>query len=129
MWNRAGSPADVSLGSAPEGAEPKMEEPMALEFAICELRWERYERVSEHPHGREWLQFQAARGLAANTLLRPPTDGRSGFRVQMFSSTRKSWKSRTTVRCCCSVAFDSVVLVSRPSFRTLGAGSSVMLLM
>ena len=41
---------------------------MALEFSICELRWERYQRVSENPHAREWLQFQAARGLAANTL-------------------------------------------------------------
>jgi site-specific recombinase XerD len=45
-----------------------MEEPMALEFSICKLRWERYERVSENPHGRQWLEFQAARGLAANTL-------------------------------------------------------------
>ena len=41
---------------------------MALEFSICELRWERYQRVSENAHAREWLQFQAARGLAANTL-------------------------------------------------------------
>jgi hypothetical protein len=45
-----------------------MEEPMALEFAICEVRWERYRRVSENPHAREWLKFQAARGLAANTI-------------------------------------------------------------
>ncbi len=29
MWNRAG------------GAESKMEESMALEFTICEVRWER----------------------------------------------------------------------------------------
>lgn len=41
---------------------------MALEFSICELRWERYQRVSANPHAKEWLQFQAARGLAANTL-------------------------------------------------------------
>ncbi len=41
---------------------------MALDFSICELRWERYQRVSENPTAREWLQFQAARGLAANTL-------------------------------------------------------------
>ena len=41
---------------------------MALEFTICELRWERYARVSKNAHGREWLEFQAARGLAANTL-------------------------------------------------------------
>ena len=68
MWNRAGFRSDVSLGSAPEGAEPKMEEPMALEFSICPLRWERYQQVSKDPHAREWLQFQAARGLAANTL-------------------------------------------------------------
>src|SRR5260221_14610602 len=61
-------PPDVSLGSAPEGAEPKKEEPMALEFSICEVRWERYRRVSENPHAREWLKFQAARGLAANTI-------------------------------------------------------------
>jgi integrase/recombinase XerD len=45
-----------------------MEEPMALEFSICELRWERYQEVFKDPHAREWLQFQAARGLAANTL-------------------------------------------------------------
>jgi hypothetical protein len=42
--------------------------PMALEFSICEVRWERYQRVSENPHAREWLEFQAARGLAANTI-------------------------------------------------------------
>jgi site-specific recombinase XerD len=41
---------------------------MALEFSICEVRWERYRRVSENPHAREWLKFQAARGLAANTI-------------------------------------------------------------
>lgn len=41
---------------------------MALEFSICELRWERYPRVSENVHAREWLKFQSARGLAANTL-------------------------------------------------------------
>ena len=41
---------------------------MALEFSICPLRWERYQQVSKDPHAREWLQFQAARGLAANTL-------------------------------------------------------------
>src|SRR5260370_38396757 len=45
-----------------------MEEPMALEFSVCEVRWERYRRVSENPHAREWLKFQAARGLAANTI-------------------------------------------------------------
>jgi len=45
-----------------------MEEPMALEFSICELRWERYQQVSKDPHAREWLEFQAVRGLAANTL-------------------------------------------------------------
>ena len=41
---------------------------MALEFSICELRWERYPRVSENVHAREWLKFQSARGLTANTL-------------------------------------------------------------
>jgi len=41
---------------------------MALEFSICEVRWERYRRVSENPHARAWLKFQAARGLAANTI-------------------------------------------------------------
>src|SRR5215813_11120838 len=50
-------PPDVSL-----------EEQMALEFSICEVRWERYRRVSENPHAREWLEFQAARSLAANTI-------------------------------------------------------------
>jgi integrase/recombinase XerD len=41
---------------------------MALEFSICEVRWERYKRVAENLHAREWLKFQAARGLAANTI-------------------------------------------------------------
>ncbi len=41
---------------------------MALEFTICEVRWERYPRVSENAHAREWLKFQSTRGLAANTL-------------------------------------------------------------
>jgi hypothetical protein len=41
---------------------------MALEFTVCEDRWDRYPRVPENPHGREWLEFQSSRGLAANTL-------------------------------------------------------------
>jgi site-specific recombinase XerD len=41
---------------------------MALEFTICEVRWERYPRVSGNAHAREWLKFQSTRGLAANTL-------------------------------------------------------------
>jgi hypothetical protein len=41
---------------------------MALEFTVCEVRWDRYPRVSESLHGREWLKFQSSRGLAANTL-------------------------------------------------------------
>jgi integrase/recombinase XerD len=41
---------------------------MSLEFTICEVRWERYPRVSENAHAREWLKFQSTRGLAANTL-------------------------------------------------------------
>jgi integrase/recombinase XerD len=41
---------------------------MALEFSICEVRWERYRRVLENAHAREWLKFQSTRGLAANTL-------------------------------------------------------------
>src|SRR5438128_9455416 len=41
---------------------------MALEFTICEVRWERYPRVSENAHARVWLKFQSTRGLAANTL-------------------------------------------------------------
>src|SRR6266852_4594372 len=41
---------------------------MALDFTICEVRWERYRRVSENAHAREWLKFQSTRGLAANTL-------------------------------------------------------------
>ena len=41
---------------------------MALEFAICEVRWERYPRVSQNAHAREWLKFQSTRGLAANTI-------------------------------------------------------------
>jgi integrase/recombinase XerD len=41
---------------------------MALEFTICEVRWERYRRVSKNPQAREWLEYQAASGLAANTI-------------------------------------------------------------
>jgi hypothetical protein len=41
---------------------------MGLDYSICELRWERCQRVYDNPYAREWLQFQAARGLAANTL-------------------------------------------------------------
>src|SRR5260370_41417106 len=41
---------------------------MALEFTTCEVRWERYPRVSENAHAREWLKFQFRRGLVANTL-------------------------------------------------------------
>ena len=41
---------------------------MAMEFTICEVRWERYPRVSENVHAKEWLKFQSTRGLAANTL-------------------------------------------------------------
>lgn len=41
---------------------------MPLEFSVCEVRWERYPRVSENPHAREWLEFQSTRGLAANTI-------------------------------------------------------------
>lgn len=41
---------------------------MGIEFTICKVRWERYPRVSGNTHARDWLEFQAARGLAANTL-------------------------------------------------------------
>ena len=41
---------------------------MGLEFTISEIRWERYPRASENAHARDWLKFQATRGLAANTL-------------------------------------------------------------
>ncbi len=41
---------------------------MTLEFTVCDIRWERYQRVFENPHAREWLKFQASRGLAANTI-------------------------------------------------------------
>jgi site-specific recombinase XerD len=41
---------------------------MALAFSICEVRWERYRRVFENAHAREWLKFQSTLGLAANTL-------------------------------------------------------------
>jgi Phage integrase, N-terminal SAM-like domain len=59
---------DVSLGSAPAGADPNTEGVMALEFTLCKVRWEKYPRVSENAHAREWLEFQSTRGLAANTL-------------------------------------------------------------
>lgn len=41
---------------------------MPLKFSVCEVRCERYPRVSENPHAREWLEFQSTRGLAANTI-------------------------------------------------------------
>ena len=41
---------------------------MALEFTICEVKWERYPRVSENVHAREWRKLNSIRGLAANTL-------------------------------------------------------------
>src|SRR6266481_3421078 len=41
---------------------------MALGFSICEVRWERYPRVSRNTHAREWLKFQSTRGLAPNTI-------------------------------------------------------------
>ncbi|MFZ0701589.1 MAG: site-specific integrase, partial [Candidatus Acidiferrales bacterium] len=41
---------------------------MPLEFLICEVKWDRYPRVSGNVHAREWLEFQATRGLAANTI-------------------------------------------------------------
>ena len=41
---------------------------MALEFSICDAQWERYRKFAENPQAREWLKFQAARGLAANTV-------------------------------------------------------------
>ena len=41
---------------------------MGLDYSICKLRWERYQRVYDNPYAKEWLQFQAARGLAANTI-------------------------------------------------------------
>src|SRR5260370_36058470 len=56
------------VGFGPLGAEPNMEGVMALEFTISEIRWERYPRVAENAHARDWLKFQSARGLAANTL-------------------------------------------------------------
>ena len=49
-------------------AECHWEEHMALEFSICEVQWKRYQRVAENAHAREWLKFQAMRGLAANTV-------------------------------------------------------------
>ena len=39
-----------------------------MEFTIREVRWERYRRVLENAHAKEWLKFQSMRGLAANTL-------------------------------------------------------------
>jgi integrase/recombinase XerD len=41
---------------------------MPLEFSICEVKWDRYPRVAGNVHAREWLEFQATRGLAANTI-------------------------------------------------------------
>jgi integrase/recombinase XerD len=41
---------------------------MALEFTICEIQWEKYPRILENAHAREWLKFQSMRGLAANTI-------------------------------------------------------------
>jgi hypothetical protein len=36
---------------------------MALEFSICEVRWERYRRVAENPHAREWSHHGFLSGL------------------------------------------------------------------
>jgi len=47
MWNRSVLPARRIVGSASLGAEPIMEEPMALEFSICAVRWERIVRTLE----------------------------------------------------------------------------------
>src|SRR6266566_1085148 len=45
-----------------------LEEHMGPKFSVCEVRWERYRRVAENAHSREWLTWQWNRGLAASTL-------------------------------------------------------------
>jgi hypothetical protein len=67
MWNRGGSPVwriveRLFQRLALTGGTN------ALEFSICEVKWDRYPRVSGNAHAREWLEFQATRGLAANTI-------------------------------------------------------------
>ena len=64
---------------------------MPLEFSICEVKWDRYPRVSGNAHAREWLEFQATRGLAANTIeaYGRDLDSYLGFlRREIFRSTR-----------------------------------------
>jgi len=56
MWNRAGS-----------SARPYGEESMALEFSICEVRWERYPRVSENAHARDRPKTCVARKIHAHS--------------------------------------------------------------
>src|SRR5882724_1284001 len=58
MWNRAGS-----------SARPYGEESMALEFSICEVRWERYPRVSENAHARNRPKTCVARKIHAHSRL------------------------------------------------------------
>src|SRR5882724_7426693 len=58
MWNRAGS-----------SARPYGEESMALEFSICEVRWERYPRVSENAHARDRPKTCVARKIHAHSRL------------------------------------------------------------
>src|SRR6266550_2316950 len=67
---------------------------MALEFSICEVRWERYRRVSENPQAREWLRFQAARGLAANTI---GAYIRSITQLEVPRVSRKGMEARNTL--------------------------------
>jgi hypothetical protein len=69
MWNRPvlrpGRMVVLGCGPAAVGAPPPLEEPMAMEFTIREVRWERYRRVLENAHAKEWLKFQSMRGLAS----------------------------------------------------------------
>jgi hypothetical protein len=42
---------------------------MALEFSICEVRWERYPRVSENAHARDRPKTCVARKIHAHSRL------------------------------------------------------------
>src|ERR1700730_13373375 len=66
MGDRAGSPPR-RMGFGPSGG-PKWRNRWPWSFRSVSFDGSDISEFLKNPHGREWLQFQAARGLAANTL-------------------------------------------------------------